>query len=167
MKRIFLAALILISTPAYANTITINEFNHGGMLDDFVAFWKWIAASGDNVVIDAPCASGCTLFLGYVPPDKVCITGKGSLGIHKAANDSGPLDEFSKALYRSSYPEWVLKWIQSKGGMTKDVIFMWPEDMKGHIELCQGSSYSDVPADQIIHHDPVPPATGTETITKP
>ena len=167
MKKLLLAAFLLISAPVYANTITINEINQGGMLDDFVAFWKWIAASGDNIVIDAPCSSGCTLFLAYVPTNKVCITNKGSLGIHKAANDSGPIDEFSKALYRSSYPEWVLKWIQSKGGITKDVIFMWPEDMKGHINLCPGSAYSGVPADDIIHHDSVAPVGGSETITTP
>ena len=42
---------------------------------------------GERVIIDGICNSACTLVLGIVPLNKICVTPKASLGFHAAYFD--------------------------------------------------------------------------------
>jgi hypothetical protein len=169
MKRL-LIALAFLCTPALAAppTIIINDFDPGGPVSTYVAWWKRVNDSGAKLVIDAPCVSACTIFLGF--PDllaRTCITSRGALGFHEASTGGASDGEFTKAAVRWLYPKFIQEWIISKGGLQEDVRYMWPEDLKGHIPLCSGSEYNDIHPDTIIKQEPVvaaPPHPVRETV---
>jgi hypothetical protein len=61
--------------------------DHGGLLEDYKAKYAVIRDRGERVVIDGICNSGCTLVLGIVPLNRVCVTSRASLGFHMAYYD--------------------------------------------------------------------------------
>lgn len=145
-------ALCLLAAPAQA--LTVSDIDFGGNIMTYIQFWTSVAKTGDSVVIDAPCISACTFFLGFVKEDNICITPRGSLGVHQVNDGDTPDPVFSAAFYRWLYPEWVQQWIKNHGGLTSDPQFIYPEDMKDHIALCPGYSYDSVTADELINHKP-------------
>ncbi len=149
---VLIASFFLFAFPAQA--ITISDPNFGGSMNTFLEFWRSVAKSGDNVIIDAPCISGCTFFLGLIPENKVCVTPRASLGLHQVSSGSTPNPAFSAALYRWIYPEWVQQWIKDNGGLRDEPIYMFAEDLKGHIKLCPGFEYGTVSPGELINHAP-------------
>lgn len=149
--RVLIAALISIFliSPASA-TYIISQPDPGGSVGTYMNTWKQVADSGEQVIIDAPCMSACTFFLGLVPLDRVCVTSRASLGVHQLSVGDTPDPIMSAAFYRWLYPEWVQQWIKDHGGLKEDVIFMYPEDLKGHIKLCDGN-YDTVSPEDLIH----------------
>jgi len=126
MRRAGAAALIfaLASITAHAEPYRIRR-DHGGEVDKYKAKYREIAENGDRVIIDGICNSACTLVLGMVPKNKVCVTPRASLGFHEAyteanwpfggtkvANAAGTRD------LMSYYPDPVLEWIARNGGLT-------------------------------------------------
>lgn len=153
MRAILAAiALFFLTFPANA-TYIISQPDPGGSVGTYMATWNQVAASGEDVVIDAPCMSACTFFLGLVPLDRVCVTPRASLGVHQLSVGDIPDPVMSAAFYRWLYPEWVQQWIKDHGGLKEDVIFMYPEDLKGHIKLCNGD-YDTVSPEDLIHASP-------------
>jgi hypothetical protein len=43
-----------------------------------------LSATGEQIVIDGTCSSACTLVLGIVPHDRICVTSNAVLGFHAA-----------------------------------------------------------------------------------
>src|SRR6202007_1730122 len=60
----------------------------GGRIGTYVDKYEDLRTSGQTVVIDGLCASACTMVLGAVPHDRICVTSRAILGFH-AAWDSG------------------------------------------------------------------------------
>ena len=160
--------LFLLATPAYAEepTIVISGIDPGGSLITYTAFWQRIADAGDSIKIDGVCISACTLFLGYVPTDRVCVTERASLGFHQASENDQPDIRLTQATVRWLYPRWVQDWIMQNDGLESNPKYMYPEDMKGHIKLCPGSEYNEISPDKLIHKEPPPPPDG-RVIIKP
>ena len=77
---LFILSLLFVS-PASA-AIRISTMDGGGSVTTYIDYWTRIGQSGEKVIIDAPCMSACTFFLGLVPPENVCITPRASLGLH-------------------------------------------------------------------------------------
>ena len=147
----FMVISFLLCTAASA-TYTVDQPDPGGSVSTFIQKWQEVAASGEKVVIDAPCMSACTFFLGLVPLDRVCVTPRASLGLHQMSAGDAPDPVMSAAFYRWLYPVWAQQWIKDHGGLKADVIFMYPEDLKGHIKLCPGYEYDPVSPDELINH---------------
>src|SRR6476661_8719313 len=83
------AALILVlvslcaAQSAHAEPFHIRR-DHGGEVEKYKTKYRQIAENGDRVIIDGICNSACTLVLGIVPKNKVCVTPRASLGFHEA-----------------------------------------------------------------------------------
>lgn len=151
--RVILAFIALLFFIAPANaTVKISTLDPGGSVQTYLDYWTRVANSGENVVIDAPCISACSFFLGMVPEDKVCITARASIGVHQLSMDDEPNPILSASFYRWLYPQWVQQWIKDHGGLRADVMFMYPEDTKGHIALCEGQQYDTISPDELIHN---------------
>jgi hypothetical protein len=61
--------------------------DHGGLLEDYKVKYAVIRDHGERVIIDGVCNSGCTLVLGIVPLNRVCVTTGARLGFHMAYYD--------------------------------------------------------------------------------
>ena len=73
------------------------------------------------MIIDGICNSGCTLVLGIVPLNRVCVTPKASLGFHQAYTEFLGMKVMSYAGTQdlmSYYPQSAKDWIARHGGLT-------------------------------------------------
>lgn len=128
--------------------ITVSDIDPGGNIGQYVMWWERVRDSGAQVMVDGECISACTLLMGIIPPERVCMTDRASFGIHQAA--TGDVDkagnpvgdpELTKRVQRLFYPkivkDWIAAWEKEHGPLTLDVIYMMPEDMKGYYKMCE------------------------------
>lgn len=135
-----LAALFLgLGISASQAMVRITD-DRGGRIGTYVDKYQDIRASGDTVVIDGLCASACTIVLGAVPHDKICVTSRANLGFH-AAWDPGaggrPVTnaEATHMLY-DMYPAAVRRWINRRGGLTPHMIFLHGRQLMSMYRPC-------------------------------
>jgi len=73
---------------------------------------------------DPCCNSACTLVLGIVPMNKICVTPRASLGFHQAYYDKAftfgikVTTAAGTSDLMSYYPDAVKDWIRRNGGLT-------------------------------------------------
>jgi hypothetical protein len=128
MRRLLSALLLpamLWSSPTLADYRITRD--HGGLVDEYKAKYAIIRDRGDRVVIDGICNSACTLVLGIVPLNRVCVTPRASLGFHLAYYDRSLTFGTKVTSYAgtadlvSYYPETVKEWIRQQGGLTTEM----------------------------------------------
>ena len=74
--------ILLTGATACFATVRISG-DEGGATSPYHRRYKAIARSGEQVVIDGPCYSACTLVFQYVPANRICATPRAVLGVHK------------------------------------------------------------------------------------
>jgi hypothetical protein len=125
MRRLLLLVLALWSVPANADYRITRDF--GGLVDDYKAKYAKIRDKGERVVIDGICNSACTLVLGIVPLNRICVTPNASLGFHQAYYDKSYTfgikitSASGTADLVSYYPPPVIAWIKQHGGLTPEM----------------------------------------------
>ena len=123
-----LAAVILLASVGASDAVVRIAQDPGGRIETYVDKYKGVRSSGEMVIIDGYCASACTIVLGAVAHDKICVTSRAKLGFH-AAWDPGSSGrkitnpEATQTLY-SMYPFEVRRWIDQRGGLTPRMIFL-------------------------------------------
>src|SRR5262249_2644461 len=106
-----------------------------------------IRDSGSRVIIDGSCLSACTLVLGTVPKDRICVTSRASLGFHAAWNPGRDgrtvySDEGTQLLWQI-YPTQIRNWIRRKGGLTPRMIYLRGRELASMYSTCpSGTSYA-------------------------
>jgi hypothetical protein len=122
-RAAWLLICCVLAAPSARAEVRITR-DHGGLVEDYKARYTKIRDAGERVVIDGICNSACTLVLGIVPLNRICVTPRASLGFHEAyldkrwtmglrvASASGTRDLLSY------YPQSVREWIARKGGLT-------------------------------------------------
>jgi hypothetical protein len=114
-------------TTSYADADYRITRDYGGLLEGYKAKYAAIRDSGERVVIDGVCNSACTLVLGIVPLERVCVTPRASLGFHMpyfdlAATDGAVVPSYQgTADMMSFYPEAVKDWLGHHGGLSADI----------------------------------------------
>jgi hypothetical protein len=124
-------ALLLSSTVVLAGAPAAAEYritrDHGGLVEEYKAKYARIRERGERVIIDGICNSACTLVLGIVPLNRICVTPKASLGFHEAYFDKSWTFGVRVASYAgtadllSYYPKTVKDWIREHGGLTPEM----------------------------------------------
>lgn len=108
-----LLALILtfIPTLASAETVEVSD-DLGGFVFLYQARWEKLAAKNVNVRVSGRCTSACTVLVGYIPRQNICVTPTGSFGFHSATM------QFATDALWKIYPEDIRNWITQHGGLT-------------------------------------------------
>jgi len=158
------AVLLLAGVGPGRSTVRIVD-DRGGMIGLYVDKYEGLRSSGQKVIIDGLCASACTIVLGTVPRDRICVTSQAALGFH-AAFDRGAHGreitnrEATKALYLM-YPSQVQRWISQRGGLTSRMIILRGNELMRLYRPCyldaQASATNERSA--ITHAVPAPAAT--------
>jgi hypothetical protein len=118
-------SIVLGNSAALADYRITRDF--GGWVDEYKAKYALIRARGERVIIDGICNSACTLVLGMVPLNRVCVTPRASLGFHMAYYDKSTTFGIKVTSYAgtadlmSYYPESVKDWIARNGGLTPEM----------------------------------------------
>jgi hypothetical protein len=116
------AAIFVLADLGTCHAVVRITNDRGGQIGRYVDRFEKLRASGQTIIIDGLCASACTIVLGAIPYDRICVTPNANLAFH-AAWDFGrrgraiPNPEATNDLF-SMYPAPVRRWIASRGGLT-------------------------------------------------
>ena len=123
-----LAAVLLLAGVGASHAVVRIADDRGGRIGTYVDKYQGLRTSGETVIIDGLCASACTIVLGAVPHDRICVTSHANLGFHAAwdfgANGRAVTNPEATQMLYSMYPTPVQKWIASRGGLTPRMIFL-------------------------------------------
>jgi len=128
-----------LSQPAAAALRITND--QGGNIGQYWSRYMAVRDSGEQVVIDGMCSSACTLVLGIVPTDRICVTPNTVLGFH-AAWRPGFLgfrvinDPATRTLW-SFYPNPIRQWIARNGGLGFTTIYLSGAELFAMYRQCR------------------------------
>jgi hypothetical protein len=125
MRGLAFLLLVLSSSSAVADYRITRDF--GGLVDQYKAKYSQLRDHKERVIIDGICNSACTLVLGIVPLNRICVTPKASLGFHQAYYDKTwtfgvkVMSYAGTADLVSYYPTTVKDWLKRHGGLTPEM----------------------------------------------
>jgi hypothetical protein len=135
-----LAAVLLLADVGASHAVVRIADDRGGRIGTYVTKFQRLRSSGESVIIDGLCASACTIVLGAVPHDKVCVTSRATLGFHAAYNygtDGRTItDREATMMLYSMYPMPVQRWIAARGGLTPQMIFLRGKVLQAMYKPC-------------------------------
>jgi hypothetical protein len=130
-SNFFLSAVCAASVIAGVSGAALADYrirnDYGGFIHKYKLKYAAIRDRGERVIIDGACNSACTLVLGIVPLNRICVTPRASLGFHTAYFDRSYTFGIKLTSYWDTadmlayYPEKVKKWLHRHGGLTPDV----------------------------------------------
>jgi hypothetical protein len=138
-----LASALMTCVTICAASADVRIVNDpGGEVSSYIQKFQDIRASGEQVVVDGPCLSACTLLTGIVPKSHVCITSRAMLGFHAASyyDDASrslvPTREGSRLVMRL-YPSEIRAWINRHGGLTPQLIMLRGRELSALYRTCE------------------------------
>lgn len=125
MALVLMLIWLLTKTAVAAVRITDDR---GGNIGAYWSRYMALRDAGEQIIIDGTCSSACTLVLGIVPKDRICVTQNAVLGFHAAwrpgflgfaaINDPG-----TRTLW-NLYPIPIRQWISRNGGLGRTTIYL-------------------------------------------
>jgi len=146
MKRltgILVAGLLLGAVGIGHATVRIAN-DRGGRIGNYVDKYKQLRDSGEFVIIDGFCTGACTIVLGAISRDRICVTSNAKFGF-QAAWDLDPNgqrvtnSEATQMLYWV-YPPEVRHWIAQQGGLTPHMIFLQGKQLQALYRTCSAEA---------------------------
>jgi len=135
-----LAAVLLLAGVAASHAAVRIADDRGGRIGTYVDRFQDLRSSGESVIIDGLCASACTIVLGTIPHDKICVTSHATLGFHAAwdfgANGRAITNPEATQLLFSMYPTPIRRWIVHRGGLTPRMIFLRGKELQSMYRPC-------------------------------
>ena len=141
---IFFSAVLLLAGIGASDAAVRIVQDPGGRIETYVGKYQGVRSSGEMVIIDGLCVSACTIVVGTVPHDRICVTSRARLGFH-AAWDPGSSGrkitnaEATRTLYLM-YPLEVRHWIDQRGGLTRHMIFLSGRELASMFRPCYADS---------------------------
>ena len=139
-RSIALGSLLvaLIATSAAATVRIAND--GGGRIGTYLDTYAMLRSSGETVMIDGPCLSACTLIVGLIPRERVCVTRRARLGFHAAwlpDADGRPVrNAAGTQMLLQVYPNSIRRWIRRKGGLTHRMIYLRGRELTALYRRC-------------------------------
>src|ERR1700756_4285443 len=86
MRFLAAAAAVFLAAFTVDSALADMHIRHdrGGRIDMYLHRYDGVRKSGQKVIVDGPCLSACTVLLGTIPKDRICVTGRASFGFHAA-----------------------------------------------------------------------------------
>jgi len=135
-----LAAVLVLVGMAQSHAVVRIADDRGGRIGTYVDKYQGLRTSGEAVIIDGLCASACTIVLGAIPHDKICVTSHAMLGFHAAwdfgANGRAITNPEATQMLYSMYPSRVRRWISARGGLTPHMIFLRGKELQALYKPC-------------------------------
>jgi hypothetical protein len=132
------AALAALTVSSASSAVRIRE-DVGGQIGPYLEALTELRDSGENVIIDGPCLSACTMVLGVIPRERICVTRRAKLGFHAAwhPGENGPVTSRpATKLLMDIYPEEVRTWIKSRGGLSRKLIVLSGRELAAMYPTC-------------------------------
>jgi hypothetical protein len=152
-----LAAVLLLGGAGASHAVVRIAEDRGGRIGTYVDKYQGLRSSGETVIIDGLCASACTIILGAVPHDKICVTSHASLGFHAAwdfgANGRAITNPEATQMLYSMYPSAVRRWIAQRGGLKPQMIFLRGKQLMSMYRPCYLDAQASAPRSSSSRRD--------------
>jgi hypothetical protein len=134
------AVLLLIAGMGASHAVVRIADDRGGRIGTYVDKYQDLRQSGDTVIIDGLCASACTIVLGAIPRDRICVTSHATLGFHAAwdfgSNGRAVTNSEATQMLYAMYPSQVKRWIMQRGGLTPHMLFLRGKQLQAMYKPC-------------------------------
>jgi hypothetical protein len=139
LAMLFVAIILLAGVRASDAVVRIGQ-DRGGRIGAYVDKYHGLHSSDEMVIIDGFCVSACTIVLGSVPHDRICVTSRAKLGFHAAWNPTSngrkiTNPDATQKLY-SMYPFEVRRWIDQREGLSPRMIFLSGRELAAMYRPC-------------------------------
>jgi hypothetical protein len=119
-----ISAALSQAPPAFVRIADDRGGNIGAYWSRYIA----LRDSGQQVVIDGACSSACTMVLGIVPYNRICITANAVLGFHAAWRSDflglKVVNEPATQTLWQLYPPAIRQWIARNGGLSTEMKYL-------------------------------------------
>ena len=136
----FGAVVTALSGPSASAAVRITG-DYGGQIGPYLEQLVAIRESGQQVIIDGPCLSACTMVLGVIPPERICVTRRARLGFHAAwhhgENGRVATNPGGTQLLMAVYPQNVKRWIAKRGGLTRQMKYLTGRELASMYRSCR------------------------------
>jgi len=128
----------LTVTAAHSTVRIVSD--PGGQIGPYLENLQALRKSGERVIIDGPCLSACTMVLGVIPYERICVTPRAKFGFHAAWNPGGngrPVtSKAATQLLMDIYPEPVKLWIKERGGLSPKMMYLTGHELAAMYHPC-------------------------------
>ena len=135
-----LAALLLLAGAGTSHAVVRIADDRGGQIGRYVERYEQLRASGQMIIIDGLCASSCTIVLGAIPNERICVTPNANLAFHAAwdfgAHGRAVTNPGATRMLYSMYPSAVQHWIAHRGGLSPRMIFLRGRQLEAMYRPC-------------------------------
>jgi hypothetical protein len=140
LRAAICGAIFAVLLAADANATVRISNDKGGQIGPYLDAYLSLRESGQRVVIDGPCLSACTIVLGVLPRDRICVTRRAQLGFHAAWNpgrNGRPVlsQAGTKALW-DIYPGEIRSWLKRRGGLKPKMVYLSGSELMALYRVC-------------------------------
>ena len=133
------AAFLCMGVVSSQAVVRISD-DRGGRIGTYVDKYEDLRESKETVVIDGLCASACTIVLGALPAERICVTSRANLGFHAAwdfgVNGQAVTNTEATRMLYSMYPPQIRRWISARGGLTPRMLFLHGRALSSMYKSC-------------------------------
>jgi hypothetical protein len=131
-------AVLMMVSSASATVRIVGD--PGGQIGPYLESLVALRSKGERVIIDGPCLSACTMVLGVIPRDRICVTRRARLGFHAAwhpgENGRVILSRGGTQLLMDIYPQQVRNWIAKRGGLSQRMLYLYGRELASMYPTC-------------------------------
>ncbi len=140
LAAVLLGAVLTASSVSAASAVVRITSDTGGQIGPYLETLAAIRDSGQRVIIDGPCLSACTMILGVIPRDRICVTRRARLGFHAAwhhgENGRPSTNRGGTQLLMAVYPQNVKNWLSRRGGLTREMKYLTGRELASMYPTC-------------------------------
>ncbi|GIK79261.1 MAG: hypothetical protein KJZ73_05075 [Pseudorhodoplanes sp.] len=135
------AAFAGVATATNAHAAVRITSDMGGQIGPYLDRFAALRNSGQSVMIDGPCLSACTMLLGIIPRERICVTGRARLGFHAAWHPAGNgrrvLSHAGTQALWDIYPSPVRTWLTRRGGLKPKMVYLHGRELTAMYQACR------------------------------
>jgi hypothetical protein len=138
---LWLAVILVGAASGKTAPVVLITDDEGGNIGEYWARFVAIRDAGEQVEIDGKCFSACTMVLGIVPQNRICVTENALLGFHAAYRPGllgfKVINEPATRTLLSFYPDQIRQWIASNGGLGLEMMYLSGHDLMAMYRECR------------------------------
>jgi hypothetical protein len=142
LAAVALAEMAYMAAASNSATATVRiADDRGGNIGEYWSRFTALRDAKEQIIIDGICSSACTMVLGIVPRDRICVTDNATLGFHAAYRPgflgSRIVNEPATRTLLSIYPDAVRQWLARNGGLGTETIYLSGPELFALFRKCQ------------------------------
>jgi hypothetical protein len=141
LLRGFVGAAVAALMVGNASAAVRIANDPGGQIGPYLDNFTMVRNSGQKVIIDGPCLSACTMVLGIVPRERICVTQRAKLGFHAAwnpgANGKVVMSHAGTKALWNIYPGHIRSWLSKRGGLKPKMVYLSGSELSAMYPPCR------------------------------